>query len=100
MVHVNIGGGRDNIVRYNIFYNATAYAMQIDSRGTSHTFDSDLLPRLKNEVHVNIGGGRDNIVRYNIFYNATAYAMQIDGRGIHSTNNQELNRSLHVSILV
>ncbi|KAL3858274.1 hypothetical protein ACJMK2_012870 [Sinanodonta woodiana] len=53
MVHVNIGGGRDNIVRYNIFYNATAYAMQIDSRGINHVFDKDLLPRLKAVPYTN-----------------------------------------------
>jgi hypothetical protein len=32
-VHVNIGGGRDNIIRQNIFYNTLEYSMQIDSRG-------------------------------------------------------------------
>ncbi|KAK3585350.1 hypothetical protein CHS0354_004620 [Potamilus streckersoni] len=70
MVHVNIGGGRDNIVRYNIFYNATAYAMQVDSRGKGHTFDRDLLPRLKrnvsgNQIHHNVVYlGNDKEVMY------------------------------------
>ncbi|XP_071134151.1 uncharacterized protein [Mytilus edulis] len=32
-VHVNIGGGRDNIVRQNIFFNTSQYSMQIDTRG-------------------------------------------------------------------
>ncbi|KAK7496400.1 hypothetical protein BaRGS_00012322 [Batillaria attramentaria] len=31
--HLNIGGGRDNVVRYNIFYNATAHSIQVDGRG-------------------------------------------------------------------
>ncbi|CAG2228782.1 unnamed protein product [Mytilus edulis] len=32
-VHCNIGGGRDNIVRRNIFYNALRYSMDVDARG-------------------------------------------------------------------
>ena len=46
-VHVNIGGGRDNIIRNNIFYNATSYAMQVDSRGIKGTNDATLLNELK-----------------------------------------------------
>ncbi|XP_063404586.1 uncharacterized protein LOC134688049 [Mytilus trossulus] len=32
-VHVNIGGGRNNIIRQNIFFNTSKYSMQIDARG-------------------------------------------------------------------
>ncbi|XP_071177689.1 uncharacterized protein [Mytilus edulis] len=32
-IHCNIGGGRDNIVRRNIFYNALRYSMDVDARG-------------------------------------------------------------------
>ncbi|KAK7468006.1 hypothetical protein BaRGS_00036750 [Batillaria attramentaria] len=32
-VHVNIGGGRDNVIRYNVMYNATKYSIQVDARG-------------------------------------------------------------------
>ncbi|XP_041349420.1 uncharacterized protein LOC121368738 [Gigantopelta aegis] len=35
-VHANIGGGRDNIVRYNVFYNATSSSLQCDGRGLPH----------------------------------------------------------------
>ena len=46
-VHVNIGGGRDNVVRNNIFYNATLYAMQVDSRGINRRNDATLRRELK-----------------------------------------------------
>ncbi|KAK7483370.1 hypothetical protein BaRGS_00025310, partial [Batillaria attramentaria] len=32
-VHTNIGGGRDNIIRYNVMYNATSQSVQVDGRG-------------------------------------------------------------------
>ncbi|XP_048252238.1 uncharacterized protein LOC124135242 [Haliotis rufescens] len=31
--HVNIGGGRDNLIRYNVFYDATSYPINVDGRG-------------------------------------------------------------------
>ncbi|XP_052258950.1 uncharacterized protein LOC127863458 [Dreissena polymorpha] len=45
-VHVNIGGGRDNIVANNVFYGATRYSMQVDGRGVGHPNDKDLMERL------------------------------------------------------
>lgn len=32
-IHANIGGGRDNVIRYNVFYNATKASIQVDGRG-------------------------------------------------------------------
>jgi len=32
-VHVNIGGGRDNIVSSNVMYEAERWSMQVDGRG-------------------------------------------------------------------
>jgi len=32
-VHVNIGGGRDNIVSSNVMYKAERWSMQVDKRG-------------------------------------------------------------------
>ena len=32
-VHTNIGGGRDNVIRYNVMYNATSHSIQVDGRG-------------------------------------------------------------------
>ncbi|PVD31350.1 hypothetical protein C0Q70_06762 [Pomacea canaliculata] len=32
-VHANIGGGRDNIIRQNVMYNAAKYSIQVDGRG-------------------------------------------------------------------
>lgn len=46
-VHTNIGGGRDNIIRDNVFYNATLNAMQVDHRGTSHSNDKPLYDKLR-----------------------------------------------------
>ncbi|XP_071094412.1 uncharacterized protein [Haliotis cracherodii] len=34
--HVNIGGGRDNIIRYNVFYDAVNYPINVDGRGLNH----------------------------------------------------------------
>ena len=46
-VHVNIGGGRDNLIENNIMYNATSFSMQVDGRGVKHDHDTDLLRKLK-----------------------------------------------------
>ncbi|XP_061184339.1 uncharacterized protein LOC133192335 [Saccostrea echinata] len=46
-VHANIGGGRDNIIRKNVFYNATLSALQVDHRGTDHRFDGTLYKSLQ-----------------------------------------------------
>lgn len=46
-VHTNIGGGRDNIIRDNVFYNATLNAMQVDHRGTAHSVDTTLYDKLQ-----------------------------------------------------
>lgn len=46
-VHTNIGGGRDNIIRDNVFYNATLNAMQVDNRGTAHSVDTTLYDKLR-----------------------------------------------------
>jgi len=34
-VHVNIGGGRDNIVSSNVMYEAERWSMQVDGRGNA-----------------------------------------------------------------
>lgn len=49
-VHVNIGGGRDNIVRQNIFYNTFQYSIQVDHRGDNwgHVNDNELIKALNN----------------------------------------------------
>ncbi|XP_025093026.1 uncharacterized protein LOC112563338 [Pomacea canaliculata] len=36
-VHANIGGGRDNIIRQNVMYNATKSSIQVDGRGLGST---------------------------------------------------------------
>ncbi|CAC5385968.1 unnamed protein product [Mytilus coruscus] len=41
--HLNIGGGRDNIVRDNIFYNSTKFSIQVDGRGSAHKNDKSLM---------------------------------------------------------
>ncbi|XP_064612389.1 uncharacterized protein LOC135476325 [Liolophura sinensis] len=46
-LHMNIGGGRDNIVRHNVFYNATHAAVGVDARGISGKFSQILFQRLK-----------------------------------------------------
>lgn len=45
-VHTNIGGGRYNVIANNVMYNATAYSIQVDARGTTHRTDEYLIPRL------------------------------------------------------
>ncbi|XP_052088855.1 uncharacterized protein LOC127725717 isoform X2 [Mytilus californianus] len=42
-VHVNIGGGRNNIVRQNIFFNTSQYSMQIDARGHNRGGNTNVL---------------------------------------------------------
>ncbi|XP_076473023.1 uncharacterized protein LOC143302302 [Babylonia areolata] len=42
-VHVNIGGGRDNVVRENIMYNAERYTMQVDARGLGSNNHGDFM---------------------------------------------------------
>ena len=34
-VHVNIGGGRDNIVSSNVMYEAERWSMHVDGRGNA-----------------------------------------------------------------
>ncbi|XP_055957950.1 uncharacterized protein LOC126824537, partial [Patella vulgata] len=46
-VHVNIGGGRDNIIRYNVFYNATKESIQVDGRGMRGDFLDELIGHLQ-----------------------------------------------------
>ncbi|KAK6189983.1 hypothetical protein SNE40_001939 [Patella caerulea] len=46
-VHVNIGGGRDNIIRYNVFYNATKESVQVDGRGMRGDFHDELTAHLQ-----------------------------------------------------
>lgn len=46
-LHINIGGGRDNIIRYNVFYNATNAAVGIDARGKDKVNSATLVQRLK-----------------------------------------------------
>ncbi|KAK3099176.1 hypothetical protein FSP39_000560 [Pinctada imbricata] len=45
-VHINIAGGRNNIARYNIFYNASSHVLQVDTRGTRHRNDVSLYGKL------------------------------------------------------
>nr|KAG5688234.1 hypothetical protein BaRGS_034276 [Batillaria attramentaria] len=47
-VHVNIGGGRDNVIRYNVMYNATKYSIQVDARGMECWFVIDHCPQHPN----------------------------------------------------
>ncbi|KAK7483382.1 hypothetical protein BaRGS_00025322 [Batillaria attramentaria] len=48
-IHTNIGGGRDNVVRYNVMYNATKSSMQVDGRGagTSNSHSTYLRQKLQ-----------------------------------------------------
>ncbi|XP_046360205.2 uncharacterized protein LOC124137802 [Haliotis rufescens] len=38
-IHANIGGGRDNIIRYNVMYDSVSESIQVDARGSSPHFD-------------------------------------------------------------
>ncbi|XP_052072925.1 uncharacterized protein LOC127711025 isoform X1 [Mytilus californianus] len=49
-VHVNIGGGRDNIVHQNIFYNTTQYSMQLDARGANGKWHTSDMLRYLNKI--------------------------------------------------
>lgn len=53
-VHTNIGGGRDNIIRDNVFYNATLNAMQVDRRGTAHSVDTTLYDKLRVRYFISV----------------------------------------------
>ncbi|XP_033748256.1 uncharacterized protein LOC117333194 isoform X2 [Pecten maximus] len=44
-VHVNIGGGRDNIIHNNVFYEAVKSSMQVDSRGVPHSSNEQTLQK-------------------------------------------------------
>ncbi|OWF40931.1 hypothetical protein KP79_PYT15959 [Mizuhopecten yessoensis] len=44
-VHVNIGGGRDNIIQNNVFYEAAKSSMQVDSRGVPHSSNEQPLQK-------------------------------------------------------
>ncbi|XP_064613278.1 uncharacterized protein LOC135477057 [Liolophura sinensis] len=47
-IHFNIGGGRDNIARYNVFYNAHSASVGMDGRGINGgSNDKQLHDRLK-----------------------------------------------------
>ncbi|XP_055957905.1 uncharacterized protein LOC126824403 isoform X2 [Patella vulgata] len=52
-VHANIGGGRDNIIRYNIFYNATEIAIDVDARGLTGADLPQLEASLKKVPYTN-----------------------------------------------
>ncbi|XP_063405884.1 uncharacterized protein LOC134689845 [Mytilus trossulus] len=85
--HLNIGGGRDNIVRDNIFFNSTKFSIQVDGRGSSHRNDRSLMnilnklpyknklwtskyPKLVNILNENPEEPRGNQIYKNIFYNS------------------------------
>ncbi|KAH3692090.1 hypothetical protein DPMN_193901 [Dreissena polymorpha] len=72
-VHVNIGGGRDNIVSNNVFYDAKRYSMQVDGRGVVHENDRDLLHRL-----------------HQIPYNSTLWTMRYPELAIIEQRNKSL----------
>ncbi|XP_067672286.1 uncharacterized protein [Haliotis asinina] len=38
-IHANIGGGRDNIIRYNVMYDSVSESIQVDGRGATSQFD-------------------------------------------------------------
>ncbi|XP_063448979.1 uncharacterized protein LOC134728334 [Mytilus trossulus] len=97
-VHCNIGGGRDNIVRSNIFYNASKYSMQFDSRGKfggGHTLGtltallkrvpyedklwSERYPELASILNSTSSPGNpeNNIIVNNVFY--SKHIKAIDG---------------------
>ncbi|ESO97359.1 hypothetical protein LOTGIDRAFT_231552 [Lottia gigantea] len=46
-IHANIGGGRDNIIRYNVLYNSTKASIQVDGRGMTKKFNTELQKHLK-----------------------------------------------------
>ncbi|KAK7087275.1 hypothetical protein V1264_021348 [Littorina saxatilis] len=46
-IHLNIGGGRDNVIRYNVMYNAGSRAMDVDGRGLGSSGHG---PTLREEV--------------------------------------------------
>ncbi|XP_048247750.1 uncharacterized protein LOC124120284 [Haliotis rufescens] len=52
-VHANIGGGRDNIIRYNVFYNATGDGVQVDGRGLYHANGGEIMQHLKAMPYTN-----------------------------------------------
>ncbi|KAK6189830.1 hypothetical protein SNE40_001817 [Patella caerulea] len=87
-IHTNIGGGRDNIVRYNVFYDATSSSMQVDGRGigkNSHpgslatdlvkmpinnTLWSSRYPKLAAMAHSSRKGYPEgNQIYHNVYYN-------------------------------
>ncbi|XP_067648657.1 uncharacterized protein [Haliotis asinina] len=41
--HTNIGGGRDNIIRYNVFYDAVNYPLNVDGRGILYASNNGTL---------------------------------------------------------
>ena len=45
-VHFNIGGGRDNVARYNVLFDARAHSIQLDNRGMGPGNHSEYLRRL------------------------------------------------------
>ncbi|XP_052086585.1 uncharacterized protein LOC127723909 [Mytilus californianus] len=84
--HLNIGGGRDNIVRDNIFYNSTKFSIQVDGRGSAHKNDKSLMdilnklpyknklwaskyPKLVNILNEHPEEPRGNQIYKNVFYN-------------------------------
>ena len=51
-VHANIGGGRDNVIRDNVMYNAIAHSIQVDGRGLTGAH----VPYLRGKLQVGPGG--------------------------------------------
>ncbi|XP_022320151.2 uncharacterized protein LOC111122626 isoform X1 [Crassostrea virginica] len=92
-VHSNIGGGRDNIIRQNVFFNATLNAIQVDHRGTRNSNDKDLYANLQKVPYTNAlwaskypklavilanspGEPRGNQIYNNIFYGASTSSIR------------------------
>ncbi|XP_060064703.1 uncharacterized protein LOC132545051 [Ylistrum balloti] len=91
-IHVNIGGGRDNIIHNNVFYEAFKATMQVDSRGVPHSSNEQDLQRKLHAVPYkstlwatrypklavidsNVPDEpRGNEISFNIFYNSAATA--------------------------
>lgn len=89
-VHVNIGGGRDNVIHNNVFYDAVKSSMQVDSRGVPHSsFEQTLQQNLHAVPYTSAlwakrypklavidanapDEPRGNEISMNIFYNSAA----------------------------
>ena len=49
-IHANIGGGRDNVIRYNVMYNALVESIQVDGRGLHGGHGAYLRGKLQVEI--------------------------------------------------